>query len=305
MDRSTTILGIGHCCQDFICTVEAYPPEDGSTHILSIDDSQGGGAVATALCAASRLGASCCVMANLGDDAAGDRILWGFRSFGVDASLVRRVAGGRSSTSYVMVDPANGSRTKFPYRDALPPIPFDGEQRRAIAEAAVLHLDGTQYDNALRAAEIAKAAGTPVSLDGCSRHGDNAKNLRLAELADVLIMNAVYPFAVSGRDDLEGALHFMAGLGEKRAVVMTAGKDGSYALIEGKVLHIPAFPVNAVDTTGAGDVFHGAFLVKWLETEDVCACLRFASAAAALKCEKPGGRAGIPTRGRAETLAGC
>ena len=304
MKRKPYILGVGHCCQDFICTVEAYPPEDGSTHILSIDDSQGGGAVATALCAASRLGASCRVMANLGDDGAGDRIVQGFRAFGVDTSLIRRIPGGRSSTSYVMVNPATGSRTKFPFRDSLPPLPFDEEQRGAVRGAAVLHLDGTQYENALCAAEIARDAGVTVSLDGCSRQRDNERNLRLAELADILIMNAAYPFAVSGRNDLEGALRFMAGLGKKQAVVMTAGKDGSYALIDGRVEHIPAFPVNAADTTGAGDVFHGAFLSGWMKTKDVRTCLRFASATAALKCEKPGGRAGIPFPAQAEALAG-
>ena len=73
------IWGIGHCCQDNICVVEQYPPEDGSTHILEIDDSQGGGAAATAMVAASRLGARAGVIANLGDDPVGDRILDGFQ----------------------------------------------------------------------------------------------------------------------------------------------------------------------------------------------------------------------------------
>ena len=68
------------------------------------------------------------------------------------------------------------------------------------------------------------------------------------------------------------------------------------------MVHVPAFPVRTVDTTGAGDVFHGAFLARWLETEDVMECLRFASAVAALKCLKPGGRSGIPTRHEAEAF---
>lgn len=290
------IVGIGHCCQDSICVVEAYPPEDGSTHILSIDDSQGGGAVATALAAASRLGARCAMMAHLGEDAVGGRIWQGFRDFGVDTSLVRRVPGGRSSISMVMVDPRRGTRTKFPYRDDLPPLDFDGAQRAAIAAARVLHLDGTRYENALKGAMIAREAGVLVSLDGCSRQADNQKNLRLAEAADILIMNAVYPFAVSGKSDRREALAFMAGLGEKRVVLTTAGSDGCYAWLKGEMRHFPAYPVRAVDTTGAGDVFHGAFLARWLETEDVEECVRFASAASALKCTKPGGRSGIPTR---------
>ena len=297
-----SIVGIGHCCQDTICTVEAYPPEDGSTHILSMDDSQGGGAVATALATAARLGCSCAMMAHVGDDAAGRKILDGFREFGVDISLMRVIPGGRSSTSYVMVNPASGSRTKFPYRDQLPPLPFDDEQKQAIGNAAALHLDGTQYENALRGARIAREAGVLVSLDGCSRQKDNEKNLTLAECADILIMNAVYPFTVSGKGTPEEALRFFAGLGKKQAIIMTAGAKGSFAWLNGGMCHVPACPVQAVDTTGAGDVYHGAFLCRYLETGDTLESIRFASAVAALKCLKPGGRSGIPAREQALNL---
>ncbi len=294
--KQAGLIGIGHCCRDTLCTVEAYPPEDGSTHILSMDDSQGGGAVATAMAAAAKLGAPAAMMAHLGDDAAGESIIEGFRSFGVDTRYIRRIPGGRSSTSIVMVDPQKGTRTKFPYRDALPPLTFDEEQRRAIGSCRVLHLDGTRYENAVRAARIARDAGVTVSLDGCSRQKDNDLNIALAGLADILIMNAVYPFKVSGRDDIPGALRFFASLGPKKLVAMTMGKEGCWALIGGEAVHFPAFEVDAVDTTGAGDVFHGAFLARYLETDDLKDCIRFASAAAAMKCRAPGGRSGIPTR---------
>lgn len=203
-----SILGVGHCCQDCICTVEAYPPEDGSTHVLSMDDSQGGGAVATALAAAAKLGADARMLALVGDDPAGNRIVEGLASFGVGTELISRVPGGRSSTSWVMVNPATGSRTKFPYRDALPPLEFDHRAREAIAKADAVHLDGTRYENALKAALLAREAGVPVSLDGCSRQQDNSLNLKLSSLADILIMNAVYPFRVAGLGDREDALRF-------------------------------------------------------------------------------------------------
>ena len=277
--KQPIILGIGHCCQDYICTVEAYPPEDGSTHILSIDDTQGGGAVATALTAAARLGAKARIMCRLGDDDTGNRILEGFESFGVDTSLVTRVPGGRSSTSYVMVNPQTGSRTKFPYRDDLPSLGFCEPECQAIADADILHLDGTRYDNALSAARIAREAGTLVSLDGCSRQADNDLNHQLASLADILIMNAVYPFRVSGLTDREEALRFMAGLGTPRVVMMTAGADGVYALDGGRIIHFPAFQ-----------------MTRWAETEDLRESVRFAQGASALKCMKSGGRSGIPTR---------
>ena len=155
MSGQPQIIGVGHCCQDTVCVIERYPGEDASTHILSMDDSQGGGAVATALAAASRLGAACAMLACLGDDPVGDRIMAGFEAFKVDTRYIRRISGGRSSTSIVMVDPVKGTRTKFPYRDDLPELPFDDEQQQAIRDCSILHLDGTRYENALRAAAIA------------------------------------------------------------------------------------------------------------------------------------------------------
>ena len=296
------VVGIGHCCRDTICTVEAYPPEDGSTHILSMDDSQGGGAVATALVAAARLGMRAEVIANLGTDATGDAIAAEFSAEGVGTEGVRRVEGGRSSVSYVMVDSEKGTRTKFPYRDNLPPIVFDAQRRRLIEGASALHLDGTQYENALNAARIAKQAGVPVSLDGCSMQKDNEKNLALAAMADILIMNARYPLRVSGEADVEKALRAMAGLGGAKVVITTRGGEGCWVLIDGSLRHFPAFAVKAVETTGAGDVFHGAFLTAWLEGRGIEDSIRFASAVSALKCTRYGGRAGIPAREAAEAF---
>ncbi|MBR6526617.1 MAG: carbohydrate kinase family protein [Lachnospiraceae bacterium] len=300
-DRYPQIIGVGHCCQDSICTIEEYPPEDGSTHITAIDDSQGGGAVATAMVAAAKLGVPTGMIAQLGDDATGDQIVQDFCEYGMDVTGIRRVAGGRSSSSIVLVDPQKGTRTKFPYRDNLPVIPWEEQQQDLLRHAKVLHLDGTQYDNAVAAAARAKEYGVIVSLDGCSMQKDHAKNRRLAAMADILIMNARYPKKVSGQEDIVQAMLDMAALGSQ-IVISTAGKDGCYAVIDGRVHRFSAFSVATVDTTGAGDVFHGAFLTAWLEGQELRSCIRFASAVSALKCLKLGGRAGIPTRSEAESL---
>ena len=294
-ERYPQIIGVGHCCQDSICTIEEYPPEDGSTHITAIDDSQGGGAVATAMVASARLGVFTGMIAHLGDDGTGDQIAGDFETYGLDITGIRRIPGGRSSSSIVMVDPQKGTRTKFPYRDNLPPICWDEQQRDLLKHAKVLHLDGTQYENAVAAATLAKEYGVVVSLDGCSMQKDHAKNRRLAAMADILIMNARYPKKVSGQEDIRQAMLEMASLGSG-IVISTAGKEGCYAVLDGKVHHFTAYNVEAIDTTGAGDVFHGAFLTAWLEQKDVRECIRFASAVSAMKCLKIGGRAGIPTR---------
>lgn len=289
------IIGVGHCCQDSICTVEEYPAEDSSTHITAIDDSQGGGAVATAMVAAERLGVHTGMIANLGGDAVGERIIREFRQLGVATEGIRRIAGGRSSSSIVMVDPCKGTRTKFPYKDNLPEIVFDGEQRELLRHARILHLDGTNYENAWKAANLAKEYGVLVSLDGCSMQKENEKNRRLAAMADILIMNAKYPYRVSGQKTLAEAMAYMASLGAE-VVISTAGGDGCYAWEAGELIHYPAFRTEVKDTTGAGDVFHGAFLTAYLEGQSLRDCIRFASAVSALKCRRFGGRAGIPDR---------
>lgn len=179
------IAGVGHNCLDRLCTVEDYPPEDGSTHITSISI-QGGGAVATAVAAAARLGVSAAWLGYLGEDETGREIRRLLEEDGVDTRYIRNVPGGRSSDSYVMVNPVRSTRTKFPYPDDLPPIQWDGELTEAVQKARVLHLDGTRYENALAAAKIAKAAGVPVSLDGCSTQKDNEKNIALASMADTI-----------------------------------------------------------------------------------------------------------------------
>lgn len=130
---------------------------------------------------------------------------------------------------------------------------------------------------------------------------DNGKNWELASLADILIANEKYPRRLTGKDSVEEALAVMAKLGPK-VLASTAGSRGCWYVRDGRVEHLPAFEIRAVDTTGAGDTFHGAFLACWLTRPDPEYCLRFASAAAALKCLKRGGRAGIPDRTAAEAF---
>ncbi len=286
------IVGVGHCCQDFLCTVDYYPPEDGSTHITQIT-SQGGGAVATAMVAAARLGIDTAYIGNLGNDEIGDAIIAEFRREYVDISCISRSPDVQSLCSYVMINKQNGTRTKFPYRCQIPPIVWDMHKKDMIRNSKILHLDGTHYENALNAALLAKEYGVTISIDGCSRQQDNQKNKELASLADILIMNAIYPMAVSEKTDIKDALLEISTWGPK-IVLSTAGSSGVYAVIDGQVYHYKACKTNVVDTTGAGDVFHGAFLAAYLKGKDLVECIGVAQYTAAKKCEQIGGRTGIP-----------
>ncbi len=289
------IVGVGYNCIDRLCTVEDYPKEDGSTHILSIDI-QGGGAAATALVAASRLGKSTCLIGNVGKDSVTKEITDLLKMDGVNCSKLIARDNVKGLQSFVMINPANGSRTKFPQKDTNPDIEWTDDLKKTIAKAKVLHLDGTNHANAMAAAHIAKERGVVVSLDGASLKEPNEVNLELAKLADILIMNYRYPLRVTGKKDYEEALLEIASWGTAKIVIGTQGDKGCKAVIDGHIEYFPAYPVKAVDTTGAGDVFHGAFIAGYLDGMSLRDNIRFASAVAALKCTKIGGRAGIPSK---------
>lgn len=286
------LVGVGHICQDYLCVVDHYPAEDSSTRILSVE-TQGGGAVATAIVAASRLGTTTALIGTLGNDNTGDEIVAELLRENVDVSCIERLEGVKSLFSYVMIDPQAGTRTKFPFKDRMPPLEWSEMQVATLAGAKVVHLDGTHYENAVNAASLAKEHGVLVSLDGSTRQKDNELNRALAAMADVLITNSEYPCLVSGQPTLEQALLEMSAWGPG-IVMATAGPDGVYAVIDGAVRHFGAFPAQVVDTTGAGDVFHGAFLTAFLRGKDLEDCIQFAQFAAARKCEQIGGRRGIP-----------
>lgn len=294
-------VGVGYSCLDKICTVDYYPAEDDSTHIKSISV-QGGGAVATACVAASRLGVSSAFIGNIGFDNISDLIIDTFAKEGVLTDTLIKRDDCIGLQSFVMVDPATGSRTKFPQRDTNPDITWTENLQERIMNAQIVHLDGTNWRNALKAAEIAKKSKVLVSLDGCSMQLDNQKNQVLASMADILIMNQKYPIRVSGKPSFRDALLEMSSWGPQ-IVVGTRGSKGCAAVIEGEYEEFEAIPIaGIVDTTGAGDVFHGAFLAARLDKLDIRSCIKFASIAAALKCTKTGGRAGIPSREEVLTL---
>ncbi len=290
------IVGVGYSCVDVVCMVEDFPVENSSTHITS-RMIYGGGASATAIVAAARLGSSCTFIGNIGNDSQSDLIIRMFKADGVCTDHLVRRDDCHGLESYVMVNPANGSRTKFPHRDFNPPISWDDRLREVIRNCKVVHLDGTHYENAISAARIAKEYGVTVSLDGCSMQKDNEKNKALATMADILIMNNKYPLRVSGKANYNEALKEMSTWGSKKILGCTLGEDGSKFVIDGKIVDFPCFKApKVVDTTGCGDVFHGSFLHAYVSGMDIERCIRFASATAACKCAMYGGRAGIPDR---------
>jgi len=283
-----SIFGLGQASLDLITTVNGFPLEDEKKEVISFTR-QGGGPVATALVALQRLGMKTAFAGVVSDDYAGKRIQEGLMAEGVDTGGLMVREGGASQRAFIIVNSENGSRTILWQRPTVAELAAAEVRGEWLKGADFLLLDGLMEGASLKMADLAGAVGVPVVCDaGSPRPGV----LRLLPKVDYIVGSE--GFSAYFSPDPEEALRKIAAFGPK-AVTVTLGARGSVSWHEGQVFATPAFQVKAVDTTGAGDVFHGGYifgLKKGWPLEEV---VRFASAFAALKCLAPGGRGGIPT----------
>ena len=295
------IVGLGMSCLDLLIRTRDLPTWESGAR-LSAMGIEGGGPVATALAAASRLGASTSFIGTYGSDRMGAIKIQTLLDYQVDVSHAVCRPGPENQAILVYVHADTGERVFSGgggYQTAtLQPDEIDPA---FITSARCLHLDGYHSAAALAAAGWMRAAGKPVMLDASATRGPVSDEMRrLVEMVDVLICGSGFGPALTGWTDLWQAGEAMLKMGP-RVVVQTEGADGSYAVTPEERFHIPAFQVPVIDTTGAGDVFHGAYLVGMLRGWDARSTCLFSTAVAAIKCSRLGGRAGIPTF--AETLA--
>lgn len=289
------VVGVGVASLDLIGVIEGEP-RFGAKQALSRWLEMGGGPVATALATLARLGARVAMAGAVGDDGYGARIIEDLRAWGIDP-VGMHVRPGASHVAFVLAEPGRDRRTVFFHHDraVLTNIPLD---RELITSARALALDTHLSDTALQAARWMRAAGGLVMLDA-ERLRENT--WELLPLCDFLIVSENFGREATGMDHpAEAARGLHARYG--RLVIVTAGAAGSWCAHQGEVFHTPAFEIEPVDTTGAGDVFHGAFLYAILAGYDVRRAVRFASAAAAISCRGLGGRGNLPTLGDIEAF---
>lgn len=259
---------------------------------------QGGGPSATATYAAQRLGSTTAFIGVVGDDENGRNILREFREGGVHVDGIVEREAASSPTAFCWTEQREGRRSIAWSRGTVAPLHPEEVDLDMVRSSRALHLDGHQADAAIHAAKAAKAEGVTVCLDaGTMLDGMDV----LLGHTDIVIASEWFARTFTGHADLEDALRHLRAMGAQWAVA-TCGKHGSIGYDGSHFFRVPAFAVQVVDTTGAGDVFHGAFLHCHLQGGDLTESLRFASAAAALKCEQLGGRTGIPTRERLEAF---
>lgn len=287
--EATDVVGVGLNSTDTIVTVDHYPACPGKARILDERVSPGG-QVASALAACAALGLRTRYIGAVGDDAAGRIQLESLRQAGVDASGVKIRPNCASQSAYVMVEAATGERTIFHRRSPALNLAEEEIPAAAIASARLLHVDGHDAAAIAHAARLARAHQVPVSLDVDTIYPGVEAAL---PNVDYLVSSATFPARWTGiAHPFDALLRLQREYGF-RAAVMTLGAEGSLALFEGRFIYAPGFVVEAVDSTGAGDVFHGGFCFALLSGMAMAQALEFANAMAALNCTAQGARGGI------------
>jgi len=285
------LVGIGSAVYDTLMLTPGFPAEDTKIRADTILN-QGGGPCTTALAAASKLGAQAAFIGAVGDDPAGCFIRDDLQRWGVDTRQLLLRPDSTSTQSFVVLNRENASRTCIAYGGSAAPLSPDELPETLIREARVLHLDGRSLDAAIAAAKLARSCGTLVSLDaGRVYPGIDA----LLPLTDWLIPSEGFVQEFTGELDAETAALRLFREYRMPLLIVTQGVRGGFLCLDGQITRYPAFPVYAVDSNGAGDVFHGAYLAASLRGYDPLRAARFASAASALKCRGLGARLHAPT----------
>jgi sulfofructose kinase len=287
--RSVDVVGVGQISLDRVWLTAAG---EGGSPPVGLPEFTGG-QVATAVLALARLGARCVYLGAVGGDAEASRVLEPLERARVDCSAVVHVAEGRTRRALIRVDPAGGERRVQPERDPRVRLEPADLERRHIEGSRALLIDAEDPEASLWAARVANAAGVAVVLDA-DRRGHGVESL--LPVTDFPIVSHEFAEAFSDGSVRE-ALRSLASRSRHLAVV-TLGAKGAIAQARDsdEVIESPAFEVEARDTTGAGDVFHAAFIWGLLGGLDARAALRTANAAAAMSCRALGAQGGLPDR---------
>lgn len=320
------IVGIGASTLDRFIVVDHFPTGREVQQAIS-STTDGGGPVATALATASKYGSRTVMIDRIGDDMAGRYILEDFHKYNVNTEGIQVDADAKSGTATILVKQKTGERAVFFERSTASDPEFLDNYQELIENASIVHINGRHRHLMRTAIDIARQSGTIISLDGgAQRYDDDMRPI--TELSHVVIVARDYAEKYTGSTNLEEACCIIHDRGALIAGV-TDGANGSYFVWpDGTAYRCQPFPqASVVDTTGAGDSFHGAFLSKlavsirqenalygeFIKPIDILQSLDhkqlesaaiFASAVSALNTQGIGGRSALPSLKSACNLAG-
>lgn len=332
--KNIDIVGIGASTLDRFIVVDHYPTGREVQQVVS-STTDGGGPVATALAVAGKYGACTAMIDSIGDDMVGRHILDDFEKYNVNTNAIQVERGAKSGVATILVKQSTGERAVFFERSTATEPDFLEVHKQLIEDAYILHINGRHRQLMRSAMALAKEAGTIISLDGgAQRYDEDMK--AITEDSHIVIVARDYAEKYTGATNLEDACRIIHDRGALIAGV-TDGANGSYFVWpDGTAYRCEPFPQKSiVDTTGAGDSFHGAFLanlahiinhMKGQETistskshgasiravellkhcahSDLEKAAIFASAVASLNTQGIGGRSPLPTLQSVQELIG-
>jgi sulfofructose kinase len=292
------LVGVGLNATDTLLIVSHFPAYAGKVP-FEAEVLSPGGQVASALVTVAKLGLRVKYIGTVGDDERGRVQIESLRETGINLDDVEIRENCPNQTAYIIIDQSTGERTVLWSRPHCLRLEPESVTLDKIAGARMLHIDGHDTPAVEKAAQLARSRGIPVTCDVDTIY--SGFDLVL-ESVDYLVASSEFPGQWTSDRDPFRALETIQKEHKMKCAAMTLGSHGALARIDGKFVYSPAFVVNCVDTTGAGDIFHGAFCYAVLEGLPMRETLEFSNAMAALNCTKLGARGGIATVEEARAL---
>ncbi len=292
------VVGVGLNATDTLILLSHFPAYAGK---VAFDEEilSPGGQVASAMVTCAKLGLSVKYIGTVGDDVRGQVQMESLRGSGINLDDVEVRANCANQTAYILIDRSTGERTVLWRRDDCLRLLPEAITPEKICCAKLLHIDGHDTLAVARGAEIARQHGIPVTVDvDTIYHGFD----QVLPNVTHLVASSEFPLQWTNERDPFKALETIQNEYRIPVAAMTLGAHGALARVDGKFVYSPAFVVNCVDTTGAGDVFHGAFCYAVLQGLPMRETLELSNAMAALNCTALGARGGISTIDEAKNL---
>jgi len=298
VEKKFDVVGVGLNATDTLILLSHFPAYAGK---VAFDEEMlsPGGQVASAMVACSAMGLRVKYIGTVGDDERGRIQMESLSGTGVDVSDVEIRENTPNQTAYILIDKTTGERTVLWSRPEGLTLSPDSITPEKILSAELLHIDGHDTPAVARAAEIAKAHGMPVTVDvDTIYHGFD----KVLPNVTHLVTSSEFPSQWTNERDPFKALQRIQDEYRMPVAAMTLGAQGALARTGGRYYYSPAFVVNCVDTTGAGDIFHGAFCYGVVKHLSIADTLELSNAMAALNCMAIGARGGISTLAQAQEL---
>ncbi len=292
------VVGVGLNATDTLILLPKFPAYAGKVRFTD-EMLSPGGQVASAMVTCARLGMRVKYIGTMGDDERGRVQMESLRNTGINLDDVEVRPNCANQTAYILIDQSTGERTVLWDRAECLRLAPETITAEKIACARLLHIDGHDTPAVAHAARVARQNGIPVTVDvDTIYHGFDD----VLASVDYLVASSEFPVQWTNERDPFRALELIQQEYGMRVAAMTLGAHGALARSEGRFVYSPAFVVNCVDTTGAGDVFHGAFCYSVLQNMSLSDALEFSNAMAALNCTRIGARGGIAGLDEAKAL---